>query len=80
LHNCVAIKTKLKFFFFYIKVPGENDMTKLMKALGNFFTLEPNSDRAIKEWLQTEYKKDWHAAYVQFKQDGTLPNFVRRTL
>jgi len=61
-------------------VPGENDMTKLMKALGNFFTLEPNSEKAIKEWLQTEYKKDWRAAYVQFKQDGTLPNFVRRTL
>ena len=56
------------------------DMTKLIEALGNFFTLEPNSDKAIKEWLQTEYKKDWHAAYVQFKQDGTLPNFVRRTL
>ena len=55
-------------------------MTKLIEALGNFFTLEPSSDKAIKEWLQTEYKKDWQAAYVQFKQDGTLPNFVRRTL
>lgn len=55
-------------------------MTKFLKNLGNFFTLEPDADKAIKEWLQTEYKRDWRAAYVQFKNDGTLPNFVRRTL
>ena len=55
-------------------------MTKFLKTLGNFFTLEADADKAIKEWLQTEYKKDWRAAYVQFKNDGTLPNFVRRTL
>ena len=53
---------------------------KILKTLGNFFTLEPNSDAAIKQWLQTEYKKDWHGAYVQFKMDGTLPNHIRRTL
>ncbi len=42
--------------------------------------MEPNSDTAIKQWLQTEYKKDWQGAYHQFKIDGTLPNHVRRTL
>ena len=43
---------------------------EILKKLSNFFTLEPNADAAIKQWLQTEYKKDWHGAYVQFKMDG----------
>mgnify|MGYP003110287055 FL=1 len=55
-------------------------MIKILKTLSNFFTLEHDADRAVKQWLQTEYKKDWHGAYVQFKMDGTLPNHVRRTL
>jgi|TARA_X000001316_G_C921863_1_gene36479 hypothetical protein len=55
-------------------------MNKILKALGNFFTLEHDSDKAIKQWLQTEYKQDWQSAYTQFKERGTLPNFYRRTL
>ena len=54
-------------------------MTKIFKAIGNFFTLEHDADKAVRHWLQTEYKQDWQAAYAQFKQTGTLPNFVRRT-
>ena len=57
-----------------------NNTMEILKKLSNFFTLEPNADAAIKQWLQTEYKKDWHGAYIQFKMDGTLPNHVRRTL
>ena len=57
-----------------------NNTMEILKKLSNFFTLEPNADIAIKQWLQTEYKKDWHSAYVQFKMDGTLPNHIRRTL
>jgi len=53
---------------------------EILKKLSNFFTLEPNADAAIKQWLQTEYKKDWHGAYIQFKMDGTLPNHIRKTL
>ena len=55
-------------------------MIKILKTLSNFFTLEPNADAAIKQWLQTEYKKDWQGAYRQFKLDGTLPNHVRRSI
>ena len=61
-------------------IEQENIMIKILKTLSNFFTLEHDADRAVKQWLQTEYKKDWHGAYVQFKMDGTLPNHVRRTL
>ena len=32
-------------------------MTRLLQALGNFFTLEPDADKAIKEWLQTEIRE-----------------------
>lgn len=55
-------------------------MTKFLKVLGDYFTMEPDVDSALKQFLQAEYKKDWKAAYAQFKQDGTLPNFIRRTL
>ena len=44
---------------------------EILKKLSNFFTLEPNADAAIKQWLQTEYKKDWHGAYIQFKRDAS---------
>ena len=55
-------------------------MNKILKTLSNFFTLEHDSVKAIRHWLQAEYKHDWQAAYTQFKQSGTLPNFYRRTL
>ncbi len=55
-------------------------MTEILKKIGNFFTLEHDADKAVRHWLQTEYKQDWQSAYTQFKQSGTLPNHVRRTL
>ena len=55
-------------------------MIKILKTLSNFFTLEHNTDKAIRHWLQTEYKQDWQSAYLQFKEYGTLPNHVRRSI
>jgi len=45
----------------------------------NFFKLE-KKDEEIKEFCQAEYKHDWFAAYMTFKQEGRFPNFIRRTL
>ena len=55
-------------------------MIELLKKLTNFITLEHNSDKAMKEFLKTEYKKDWEAAYLWDLEEGTLPNFPRKTL
>ena len=41
-------------------------MIELLKKLTNFITLEHNSDKAMKEFLKTEYKKDWEAAYLWY--------------
>jgi len=45
----------------------------------NFFSKE-DKDEQIKEFCQAEYKQDWFAAYMTFKQEGRFPNFIRRTL
>ena len=45
----------------------------------NFFTKE-DKDEQIKEFCQAEYKHDWFAAYMTYKQEGRFPNFIRRTL
>ena len=45
----------------------------------NFFTKE-DKEETIKEFCQAEYKKDWYAAYMTYKEEGTFPNFIRRTL
>ena len=55
-------------------------MIKFLKLISGYFVMEPNVDTALKQFLQTEYKKDWVAAYRQYKDEGTLPNYVRRTL
>ena len=55
-------------------------MTKIFKAIGNFFTLEHDADKAVRHWLQTEYKQDWQAAYVWYLEEGTLPSFRRRSI
>jgi len=45
----------------------------------NFFKSEKKEEE-IKEFCQAEYKHDWFAAYMTFKQEGHFPNFIRRTL
>ena len=61
-------------------MPGENEMKNLFKIITMYWHMEPDADSALKQFLQAEYKKDWRAAYLQYKEEGTLPNFVRRTL
>lgn len=45
----------------------------------NFFT-KKNDEEVIKEYCKAEYKKDWYAAYMTFKEEGVFPRFHRRTL
>jgi hypothetical protein len=45
----------------------------------NFFKLE-KKDEEIKDFCHAEYKNDWYAAYMTYKQEGRFPNFIRRTL
>ena len=45
----------------------------------NFFKFE-DKDKLLKDFCQTEYKKDWYAAYMTFKEEGRFPNFNRRTI
>ena len=46
----------------------------------NFFKTKEDKDEEIKDFCQAEYKKDWQAAYAWYLEEGTLPNYVRRTL
>ena len=41
----------------------------------NFFKSEKKDD-----FCHAEYKNDWYAAYMTYKQEGRFPNFIRRTL
>ena len=50
-----------------------------MKHFLNFFNKE-DKDQDIKDYCQAEYKKDWYAAYMTFKEEGRFPNFTRRTV
>ena len=52
------------------------------RSMDHFLNLfkKEDKDEKIKEFCQTEYKKDWYAAYMTFKQEGRFPNFIRRTL
>ena len=65
-------------------MPGENDMYNLTNRAKqhflNFFKSEEDKDEEFKDFLKAEYKKDWKAAYAWYLEEGTLPNFVRRTL
>lgn len=45
----------------------------------NFFT-KRNDEDVIKEFCKAEYKNDWYAAYLSFKEEGKFPNFKRRTV
>ena len=52
---------------------------RAMNHFLNFFKSD-EKEESIKEFCQSEYKKDWYAAYMTFKQEGRFPNFIRRTL
>jgi len=55
-------------------------MKKLFKLITMYWHMEPDKDGALKQFLQAEYKKDWKAAYLQYKEEGTLPRYMRRRL
>ncbi len=46
----------------------------------NFFKSEEKKEEEFKDFLKAEYKKDWQAALAWYREEGTLPNFIRRTL
>ena len=46
----------------------------------NFFKSDDKKEEELIDFLKTEYKKDWKAAYAWYLEEGTLPNYVRRTL
>jgi hypothetical protein len=51
---------------------------KSMSHFLNFF--KEDKDESIKNFCQAEYKNDWYAAYMTFKEEGRFPNFIRRSL
>tara|TARA_R100001509_G_C4847123_1_gene208701 strand:- start:507 stop:662 length:156 start_codon:yes stop_codon:yes gene_type:complete len=46
----------------------------------NFFKSEEKKEEELIDFLKAEYKKDWKAAYAWYLEEGTLPNYVRRTV
>jgi|TARA_R100000482_G_scaffold8383_1_gene2535 hypothetical protein len=46
----------------------------------NFFKSEDDKEQELIDFLKAEYKKDWKAAYAWYLEEGTLPNYVRRSL
>tara|TARA_R100001509_G_scaffold163289_1_gene137272 strand:- start:5281 stop:5460 length:180 start_codon:yes stop_codon:yes gene_type:complete len=46
----------------------------------NFFKSDDDKEQELIDFLKAEYKKDWKAAYAWYLEEGTLPNYVRRTL
>jgi len=55
-------------------------MGQIFETLKNLFCMEPTTDKALKDFCQNEYKKDWYSAYMTFKEEGRFPNHIRRTL
>lgn len=46
----------------------------------NFFKSDDKKEEELIDFLKAEYKHDWKAAYAWYLEEGTLPNYVRRTL
>jgi len=46
----------------------------------NFFKSDHDKEEELIDFLKAEYKKDWKAAYAWYLEEGTLPNYVRRSL
>ena len=53
---------------------------RAMNHFLNFFKSDDDKEEELKDFLKAEYKKDWKAAYAWYLEEGTLPNYVRRTL
>jgi hypothetical protein len=46
----------------------------------NFFKGDDKKEEELIDFLKAEYKKDWKAAYAWYLEEGTLPNYVRRSI
>ena len=57
-----------------------NLTNKAKQHILNFFKSDVDKEQELKDFLKAEYKKDWKAAYAWYLEEGTLPNYVRRTL
>jgi len=57
-----------------------NLTNRAMNHFLNFFKSDDDREEELKDFLKAEYKKDWKAAYAWYLEEGTLPNYVRRTL
>ena len=53
---------------------------KSMNFFLNFFKSDDKKDQELIDFIKTEYKKDWKAAYTWYLEEGTLPRFTRRNL
>lgn len=49
---------------------------KAIEHFLNFFRSE--ADTTIVDFCKAEYKNDWYAAYLTYKEEGRMPNFHRR--
>lgn len=57
-----------------------NLTNKAMNHFLNFFKSDDDKEEELKDFLKAEYKKDWKAAYAWYLEEGTLPNYVRRSI
>ena len=57
-----------------------NLTTKSMNHFLGFFKVEEDKDDGVKQFCQSEYKKDWYAAYQHYKSEGEFPSYLRRTV
>ena len=57
-----------------------NLTNRAMNHFLNFFKSDDDKEEELKDFLKAEYKHDWKAAYAWYLEEGTLPNYVRRTL
>jgi len=57
-----------------------NLTNRAKKHFLNFFKSDQKKEEDLIDFLKTEYKKDWKAAYYWYLEEGTLPNYVRRGL
>lgn len=48
---------------------------KILSIFKNLFTAKRSSDADLQRWAQTEYGKNWQAAYYQMKNNpGKIPS------
>ena len=59
---------------------AKNHFLALGQKIANIFMTHKTDEETIKDFCRAEYKGDWYAAYMTFKQEGVFPKFHRRTL